>query len=143
MLSIQKNANLLDNQSAFNDLLEKLYKRRLNTSIDIFTSRVRKALKQGGISPKIFEATIFLFLEEGRESRNYIAHDLAAGISRNINQDSFQKGLLETTRECIKKIVKADFYISVFMENYNNTQVHFSLESYIKKICDWVCNVEV
>lgn len=146
-LSIRENANLLDDQDAFNHLLEQLCKRQLRTSIDTFTSRIRKALKRGGASPEIIEAfgaTIFQFLKEGCESRNYIAHDLAAGISRNINQDSFRKGFLETTREHIKKIVKADFYISVFMENHiNNTQVHPSLESYIKKICDWVCDVEV
>ena len=146
-LSIRKNTNLLNNETAFNNLLEKLSKRQLGPSIDTFTSRIRKALKQGGSSPEIieaFEATIFQFLKKGRESRNFIAHDLAAGISREINNDSFREGFLKITREHIERIAKADYYISVFVENHiNKTEINPSIESYIKRMCDWVCHVEL
>lgn len=145
-LSIRDNANLLNDQNAFNLLLENLSKRQLAVSIDTFTSRIRKALKKGGVSPEIieaFDATVFQFFKEGRESRNYISHDLATGISREINNDSFRESFLKITREHIEKIAKADFYISVMVENYvNKTQLHPSPESYTKRICDWVCEVE-
>jgi hypothetical protein len=143
MLNIRDNAHLMDDKEQFEKLLKKLLKWQLKQSIDKFTS----AIREGDLSIEVAEAlenTIFRFLHEGREARNTIVHELASGISKQIGDDDFRGPFLEMTKGLVAKVAKADFFIVGFIETQiNEVDIAPSLDSYVTRVVNWVCNVEI
>lgn len=145
-LDIRENADLLDDKDKFQALLKKLSKRQLKPGIDKFTSTITTALRGGEIEEDIVDAfknTIFIFLDEGRQARNFIAHELSLGLSEQTESEEFRQNIIEATKEQVSKVAKADYYIAVFIENHiNKNHVNPSEEDYVRRIANWVCDTE-
>jgi uncharacterized membrane protein YheB (UPF0754 family) len=145
-MSIRENSRLMEDPEKFQSMLRKWSKRQLKGCIDEFASTIKAGLQNQGLSNdiiKAFEETIFKFPEEARESRNFIAHELAMGMSDLAESDKFRKEIVPMIKEHIRKIAKADFYISSFIEiHVNKMNISPSLDEYINRISGWVCKIE-
>ncbi len=142
-MDIRLNINLMENPEEFQSMLKKWSRRQLKSGIDKFTSTIKAGLKKGVMTDDVveaFEETIFKFLDEGREARNFICHELALGMSEKPEDEKNREEVIDIAKEQVCKIAKADFFISVFIENHiNKMNLAPSLESYIERITDWVC----
>lgn len=143
-IDIRENIDLMNDPNKFHGMLKKLSKRQLKGGIDKFTSTIKTSFKNGGIANEIVESveeTIFQSLEEGRKARNFIAHELAFGMAVNSENEDFRITTIDVVKENISKIAKADFYVAGFIENHINKRgITPSMERYIERIVNWVCN---
>jgi len=141
VMDLRKNTHLLNDKESFNELIERLQKRQLKVSIDKFTSTITKGLKASNLSDEVIEAfhqTIFAWLDEGREARNEIAHDIAVALSTHPEDEL----VIDRIRELVPKIARADFFIANFIENHiNKTAVSPSMEDFVDYAVKWVCEV--
>jgi len=141
VLDFKENIHLLNDKESFDALLEQLQKRQLKRSIDKFTSEITKGLKAGEQSDEVVDAlqqTVFACLNEGREARNEIAHEIAMNLSAHSEDES----VIDRIRELVPKIAKADFYIAGFIENHiNKAGVSPSMEAFVDYAVKWVCEI--
>ncbi len=141
-MDIRENRDLMENPEKFQSMLRKWSRRQLKGGIDRINSKLLGGLQNGDMSGDIIEAfenTIVKFLNEGREARNFIAHELSLGLSEQTESEEFRQKLVETTKAQVGKVAKADFYISVLIEkDIIKTVVSPSEEDYVERVVKWV-----
>ncbi len=137
--------HLIDNPDDYEQFINNLRPQQLKPSIDKFNSNIIKALQEGGMSDDIIEAfneTIIKPMKEGREARNFIAHESTIGILHKVEGDDFRQTTIPLIKEKIEQVAKADYHISVFIENgINKRPTHPNREDYVERITKWVFEI--
>jgi hypothetical protein len=128
------------------DFFEKSSKESLFRKIKAFTSTITKGLEKMGETNELIEAlfeSVFQWLHDGREARNFIAHELTLGL-RDRDQDAeFRSRLISNLREQVGKIAQADFQMAGFIDgNINKIGYPTNMGLYIKEVKNWICGEE-
>lgn len=83
-------------------------------------------------------------LNNGREARNYIAHEAGLGLKHILENENRMKNFLDDIKKKIRKIAEANLLI-LFLSNYvsnapNPTPEY--LQGYVNSVVGWVCEEE-
>lgn len=92
------------------------------------------------INGLLFPEEISRYLHEARESRNYIAHELARSLTGCLDNIVSEQVLLQDVSDHVGKIAIGDIIISTLITagNGHPMPIQQFLESYPKKVRKWV-----
>ncbi len=145
MLEIKKQPALLKGkQEEVEEKLKKLWKRTFFKNIQVLTSFPKETAENQKDDPETARAKDFAdyllkILDKAREARNDIAHEITLGIEDKAEYEEYRGTTIEMIQEQVKYIAEADFHIAGFIENFNKTNIATSLDKYIERIMNWVC----
>ena len=128
---------------AITTLVKRLHKLPLGPHVKYLASQVRTSTAESfdedsaGWLSDFFETK----LDDAREARNAIAHDLATGI-KNSMSDQDVESFIEQVKTAVLKIV--DAYVLVFNLTQRLTKEDATLDvgQFSEAVIDWVCSIE-
>ncbi|MBM2817286.1 MAG: hypothetical protein HW421_4048 [Ignavibacteria bacterium] len=134
-LKINFNKGLTFDDPNFKNILAEISKRSLYKHINFFKNRFDKS-----VLPDILIKDFYQILNDARESRNIIAHDICKGIEFEIETDKGHDNICQQIKENILKIAKADAIVCFFIQIFNQEPVPVSsyIEDYPIKVMNWV-----
>ena len=117
-------------ESEFNDLLKKAKKKHHNLG----RSTTYLGLS-GGLSDGLFKV-----LEEAREARNVVAHDICVGLEGSIDTKFNEDQLLSWISDSVTKLAWGNVVLSRLQAEFNDEEfLHEELiRSYVEKVRKWV-----
>jgi hypothetical protein len=131
LMNIKSRKFSLENENDFKSFLEKLERKTLFKHIET----IEQYFKIGDINSLIMN---------GKNARNFIAHELTLGIKESVEKDEGRKYIFESLKEKIAEIAKANIIIILLMSLETNDIIPTSdyIKKYISMILTWVLEVE-
>ena len=148
MLQMRQEQSTVNETDKLEETIERLWRQNLNNNIQKLMRLARKSLSNRAANveeEKVgddFAKLISERLHKARKARNIIAHESTIGIETRLEDGEYRRDLIEMIEEQVRCIADADFFIAGVIEYLNGVELAPSLEEYIERISDWVCEVE-